>query len=1027
MPLRAADPRVVDVPLEAFLGLVTEIDPLDLPLGSSPDNQDITFIPGGFDSRPGTHRIFPAGATTTYTYGKSFFQSNENPLNLYLDSAGVFWQEDVVNSPGAKTNVHQVVAGLWAQSVSAFGREFIAFSDGLHGQDIPRQYDGTNFDRVTQDGPGAPPTSVADINTQVNISTMAFQDVGSISAISESGNVVTVTTAAPHGLTEVFGFVLIRGVVTSVGFNGLYQIDSIPSATTFTVVNAGTGIASDTTGTVSLGTIVVTTAAPHGLSVGDAAIISGNGGTLNNSQNQTSNTPSPAYWTVVKVVSPTVFWFALTGPSGTLNTTSISVANNGNVQIGGMLSTGAHQLVQMFLTRMGYLTKPSPPLTWVCGGNKQAQVTGVAIGPANIVARVLGLTGAGGSFFFTLENNAIIPGNSLLFNGGTPPATVVQALVIPDNVTTTFTLDIPDNTLFAAEPIDQPGSNLFAQRVIGPCLGFTLYAGRLGVWGEWNRVERFLNMGFEGGTVVANQPLGWGTFGAGGALSAGASDFGLAWQITGDGSGNAKGALTQTAYQNYLGNPIILPATQYSFRLWAKASGAGLNGNVQAVLSSVSAGFTATAAIPIANVSTTGSFVSAVFSLATPAVIPADLILTIQETGLNNGATITLDEVEIIFTNQPYLDTVAYFSYAEDPEAFDGVTGKIGAEDDQNPIRCFAQLRDQLVFGTSGGLHKTQDNAATEPSGWDISTISHVVGPLSFRAMDPGKFGAGDTGEEWIAIASYAGVYLYGGGPLWKVSQEIQPTWDQMNFAAVQTLWLKNVPNKRRIHIGVPQGSATAPSVQLVMDYRELDTDQQIAGAPGVRISQYSGKMLATDMARKWTRWSLQTNFGEILARPNGQLEFSVGAGNGVTPGQQNGNGNVYFFDPAKLTDDDYGQIVPYWTSYFFVNHQQEQELQLGSYRKLFCYSAYYASGKGNLVVTPLAGALTNPYPASLARQLALTQNNDIEIPLNVPGSRVAFKIAVNPLGGQTDVKLSVRKMIISIRKHPMSPLRGAA
>src|SRR4029077_7683271 len=43
------------------------------------------------------------------------------------------------------------------KSFTLFGREYLALSDGKFGIDIPRQYDGTFFDRVSQVGPGAPP------------------------------------------------------------------------------------------------------------------------------------------------------------------------------------------------------------------------------------------------------------------------------------------------------------------------------------------------------------------------------------------------------------------------------------------------------------------------------------------------------------------------------------------------------------------------------------------------------------------------------------------------------------------------------------------------------------------------------------------------------------------------------------------------------------------------------------------------------------------------------------------------------
>src|SRR6185437_10062551 len=157
-----------------------------------------------------------------------------------------------------------------------------------------------------------------------------------------------------------------------------------------------------------------------------------------------------------------------------------------------------------------------------------------------------------------------------------------------DNTSTSATVDFSDNTLFAAIGIDIPGNNLFNQVTLAPCIGIDSYASRLFVWGEFNKVQDLINMGFEGGTatVGGTNPLGWDvSANVGGALVSSPSDFGLAWQITGDGTANARGKISQTAYQNDLNQFILDVNTNYSFYCWAKASGAGLSGNIVATLS----------------------------------------------------------------------------------------------------------------------------------------------------------------------------------------------------------------------------------------------------------------------------------------------------------------------------------------------------------------------------------------------------------------------------------------------------------
>ena len=75
---------------------------------------------------------------------------------MLLDSNGILYKE---LTPGVLTTVTNGLApSAYANSTTLFGREYLAFSDGRTGTDLPRQYDDTNFDRVSQGGPGAGPT-----------------------------------------------------------------------------------------------------------------------------------------------------------------------------------------------------------------------------------------------------------------------------------------------------------------------------------------------------------------------------------------------------------------------------------------------------------------------------------------------------------------------------------------------------------------------------------------------------------------------------------------------------------------------------------------------------------------------------------------------------------------------------------------------------------------------------------------------------------------------------------------------------
>ena len=55
----------------------------------------------------------------------------------------------------------------------------------------------------------------------------------------------------------------------------------------------------------------------------------------------------------------------------------------------GNISPGAHQCAVIFVTRQGYWTVPSPPVTWTAAGGKKVNVTNIPTGPSNIVQRLL--------------------------------------------------------------------------------------------------------------------------------------------------------------------------------------------------------------------------------------------------------------------------------------------------------------------------------------------------------------------------------------------------------------------------------------------------------------------------------------------------------------------------------------------------------------------------------------------------------------------------------------------------------------
>ena len=132
----------------------------------------------------------------------------------------------------------------------------------------------------------------------------------------------------------------------------------------------------------------------------------------------------------------------------------------------------------MFQTRQGYITKPSPATSWTASGGKRAVVTNIPTGPSNIVARILCFTGSGGtSFFYTSAGGTLFSGN----------------MVISDNVTTSITVDFSDAILLAGTNVD----NQFRLIELSECAGVIDYSERLFWWGERNREDNWINLGFD--------------------------------------------------------------------------------------------------------------------------------------------------------------------------------------------------------------------------------------------------------------------------------------------------------------------------------------------------------------------------------------------------------------------------------------------------------------------------------------------------------------------------------------------------
>jgi hypothetical protein len=980
-----------DAPIEIFGGLVTDMSPADLPHGVSPDCQDVIFSNGGVATRPGLQALFgPLAGNPTVNYVKTYETLNATLRTMVMDSNGVLYKE---TTPGTLASIASGLAGnSFANSTTLFGREYLAISDGRTGNDLPRQYDDTNFDRVSQGGPGGGPTAV-DENVIVSVAASpngatqpaAVAVAASPNGAIENGFLVTITTTVAHGLS-VGQSVTVAGVGVA-GYNGTFPIVAVPSSTQFSFIAGASGLAVSGGGTAASATATIQTTAAHGFVTGQLVTTAGVGVAGYNGTFQVTSVPDTTHFTFT----------ALTG--------GLAASGGGTAAAAGSIAPGVHQICVIFQTRQGYFTKPGPATSWTASGGKRVVVANIPTGPSNIVGRILCFTGAGGSSFFYVGSGLPAQAGTTLFSGN---------MVIGDNTTTSIVVDFSDAILLAGTNVD----NLFRLIELSACAGVIDYAQRLFWWGERNKMNNWMNLGFDGGftgPLLPHYPLGWTpdpVFAPGGTDEENFVVWGAAYSIVGNGSTATRGLMTQGAVKDSLGAPLIQSNTDYTVRARCARNTTLLQGTLHIHLYGAS-GAINTTGLQLTAAQLTTSFVEYTAELTAPlAAIPGDLVLRIYADGTpNQNGQFYIDSIEIFPTAQPANPSLVRASRVEDPESYDGIGGLLSvAENNGQAIRASFKLRERLYFVKEHSLHVTQDDGTNEPSLWSIAEVSRRVGTPSVRGVG--------LGEDWVVIAHRTGLYIFSGGEPIKISQEIQPTWNQINWQYGHTLWVTVDTKERRIFVGAPLGSATSPNKVLMLDYRDLDDADLIASRPPINIT-YTGRKMATDKTRKWSPWTIAANACALIERTDGTAVVAIGGG---TPGVGGGGstGKVYQLRDAQLSDD--GTAIPsYYTTHYFPERAVELSLGLGAHRKLFSYLTMFVEGAGSLALTSFVDSASLPQTQQ-PLPLSSPSTKDLELPINVLGERVAFQVSTN----QTGAWFRLQKFTPSVRVDPWAPVRGA-
>lgn len=865
--------------------------------------------------------------------------------------------------------------------------------------------------------------------------------VANITSAQWSSGTTTITTAASHNL-QPGSVVQIVGVTTSTGgtafsFNGTFTVLTVPSPDQFTFLQ-----------------VPITATDP------DVINSTGSTGSVEIAWPIPDNTPTPTYFEVVSAPTPTTFYVQVDYADGTWTTGTVgfiwegtfyvtqvisptvfvyqqygpngSTSAIGTVTPFGQAAPGLHLCQVLFLDRQGGITAPSPPASFIADGGQYVSVTNIPIGPSNIVARILAFTGAQPNVpgvlppFFYLAVPAQLEGQ-----------VVSTGTQVNDNTTTSVLLDFSDDSLFgtAAElgAISVTGNNLVNQIVLDGALAFGYYESRLSTIGQRATVQELLNMGFEGGSVATapTQPLGW--LGTGGQLTAGLTGLGSAYVFTGNGS------ISQSAYLDAYGDPIVDGNINYAARFMVRGAGVNVGASLTVAISSVSTGFISTVTLPI-PIGT--AYVQGNFSVVTSEAIPSDAILAITVGGLTSG-TVTVDEGSIFDSQDPYLDNQVFTSYTNNPSGFDGVSGNNGPTEDTHKVMGFSIIRSTpygITQDPSGRVHEILINPTSEPSGWTWKEIQANCGSLSAFGITHSQADdeTASSGDDWSAWPTETGAALFDGAQVHKVSQEIQPNWNPgtskypwiaansaINLNAATLISALCDPVDRMLYFFVPVGTATAPNAIYPLSFRELNSAYAIANSPPIHVS-LGGKLVVTDNTRKWSIWPRAMNGAARMYRDGtGTLTTVFFGGNGVAPGGAQGFGNIYRLNPDLLTDDDFGQINPYYVTFYGPDAEKKQALQLTALRLLLAYVTPFISGTGQVTYSVLCDAPDNQWPLTVTR--ALTSNPKFAQEFagcQALGSRMALKIASSPVTG-TDNAFNLQWLNFYYRNAKI-PIRGA-
>lgn len=237
----------------------------------------------------------------------------------------------------------------------------------------------------------------------------------------------------------------------------------------------------------------------------------------------------------------------------------------------------------------------------------------------------------------------------------------------------------------------------------------------------------------------------------------------------------------------------------------------------------------------------------------------SDLILNFDDNFLSNGQDVTSQLTALAPPNSSDVyfsenlnriiytkgnDTQHYFSNINDAENINQSGGILSvAASNGSPTVCIREMENGEILSLKGnaGYAIIQNNLT--PDQWGVERRWKSRGPVNARAVDVGP-------DFLILFTEYTGPYKYQEGKLVWIGQELQGTWDRVNWAAKNTICVAVDDDNKTVHFSLPLDGSSVPNKDVTVNY--------FNGWQDPLILNMMGQVIPNRYGRRWSEDDLQ-------------------------------------------------------------------------------------------------------------------------------------------------------------------------